>query len=402
LVEVWLPYGTSEIPARIPEERLVDILRPLKAKHPIDAVAEAARLVGSNRELLASAKKAKRICIALGPSGNRELLLQLTRRLIQTLLETGIPRDSLAVLLTTDGLEIDPATLPEITTLRHELSSSATIPIPGGKEDFSAEVNSRFMGADLKILLGELRPHHFLGYSGLCDIVFPGLASAVSSQKQLANRKSLQACDIHKERVNIADSVENLFALGFVLDQTLTPAEMSLGSVSGCLKDLGRTLDQLCAIKLEKTSDIVVMSAGGKPMDETLLRAVETFPAGLATSKRDGAIIVAAECASGHGDTEFYEWCAERKEPRHLELRLRHSFNYPGFKATFTLRAAETHRIYLVSTIPDHYVENVFGMRAARTVNSALQTVQRSLGSDSMISVIPDASRVLPQLVRLT
>jgi nickel-dependent lactate racemase len=106
-------------------------------------------------------------------------------------------------------------------------------------------------------------------------------------------------------------------------------------------------------------------------------------------------LIVAAECPLGHGNTEFHQWCAEHKEARYLEARLRHNFNYQGFKAAFLLRTLENHRIYFVSTIPNHYVENVFGMRAAATVNSALQTAQRSLGSSSKISVIPNASGII-------
>ena len=97
----------------------------------------------------------------------------------------------------------------------------------------------------------------------------------------------------------------------------------------------------------------------------------------------------------GHGDTEFYDWSAEKKQPHHLEARLRHNFNYNGYKAAFLRRLLDSHRVYLVSTMPDHYVENVFGMRASRTVNAALQTAQRTLGSESTISVIPDASRVI-------
>jgi nickel-dependent lactate racemase len=57
-------------------------------------------------------------------------------------------------------------------------------------------------------------------------------------------------------------------------------------------------------------------------------------------------------------------------------------------------RVLQTHRIYLVSTIPDYYVEHVFGMRPSPTVNAALQTAQRAHGSDSTISVIPNALRV--------
>ena len=137
------------------------------------------------------------------------------------------------------------------------------------------------------------------------------------------------------------------------------------------------------------------MSAGGKPTDEFLLTAAETLPVAIPALKKDGVLIVAAECPMGHGNTEFYEWCAERKEPRYLEARLRHNFNYNGFKAVSLLRILERHRTYLVSTLPDHYVETVFGLRASTTVNSALQTVQRSIGSNSTISVIPDATRII-------
>jgi nickel-dependent lactate racemase len=161
------------------------------------------------------------------------------------------------------------------------------------------------------------------------------------------------------------------------------------------MKDLEQPLQTACANTVNQTADIVVMSVGGRPTDESLLRAVETFPAALPSLKRDGVIIVAAECPQGHGDTEFYDWCAERKEVRYLEARLRHSFNYNGFKAAFLSRTLESHRIYLVSTIPDHYVEGIFSMKAAATVNSALQTAQRTLGSDSTISVIPDASSII-------
>jgi len=148
---------------------------------------------------------------------------------------------------------------------------------------------------------------------------------------------------------------------------------------------------------IPKLADIVVMSAGGTPDDESLLQAIETFPTGIGALKRNGALIIAAECGKGHGDTEFYEWTVERKQPHHLEARLRHNFNYDGFKAVYLSRALDSHRIYLVSTIPDYYVENVFGMRASRTVNAALQTAQRALGAESKISVIPDASRLIPK-----
>ncbi len=393
MVEIWLPYGSSEIPARIPEERLVDILRPNKVTSTSDPVAEARKLIESNEHVQGLAREAKRVCLVLGPCGRKEIAIDLTKILLESLAKN--PQTSRTLLLTTDAVELDPNTFPDTKILRHTSASSATVPIYSYKGDFPVQLDSEFVDADLRIVIGELKPHHFLKYSGLCDIVFPGLASETSLQSHLSKRPNFTLPDLHRERIEIANSVNNTFALGLVLDADLNLAQILLGTMPDCVTDLEGSVEQVFLKEVAKPADIVVISAGGAPSDESLLRAIETFPAGLAALKRNGVLIVGAECGRGHGDTEFYDWSAERKEPRHLEARLRHRFNYNGFKAAFLGRILESHRIFLVSTIPDYYVENVFGMKAVRTVNAALQTAQRTLGSDCTISVIPDASRII-------
>jgi len=399
LVEIWLPYGPSEVPARVPEERLVQILKPLRASPQMDMTAEIKRLVESDSGLLRAAKNAHRICLAVGASSNHGLLSDATATLIRSLKEAGIQDQSVMILLTDDAPDIEQSLGSGIQVSRHDPVSSEAKPLDAFKGDFKPSISGSFLDADLKMIVGELRPHHFLELTGLCDIVFPGLASSASGRMQLMDRKNVDISDIHKERMSIASSMQNLLALGFTLDGDLAPAKLSFGELDGCVDSLEPTLKKHCYPTVDKPADIVVMSAGGRPVDETLLRAVETFPAGGTVAKRDGAIIVAAECSRGHGDGDFYEWTAERIEPRHLEARLRYTFNYDGLKATYLRRLVESHRVYLVSTVPDHYVQNTFGLRASRTVNSAIQTAQRALGSDSTISVIPDASAVIPQRV---
>jgi nickel-dependent lactate racemase len=378
---------------------LIDILRTQKPPTAPDTSAETKRLIESNERLQKMTREAKGICIALGPCGNIQLAGDLIKALHQSLAKN--PQVPITILCSPGAVELDPNSLPETKIVRHHPEASPTLPIDSFKGGFSPQLNSQFMSADLKIIVGELKPHPFLNYSGLCDIVFPGTASEISVQNHLSNRTGYSALDLRKERFEITNLVGDVFALGVILDSDKTPVQVALGSITDSLSTLQDASQNLFPRNVTKPADIVVMSAGGTPQDESLLQAVETFPAGLAVLKRNGALIVAAECGKGHGDTEFYEWCAERKEPRHLETRLRHRFNYNGFKAAFLKRTLETHRIYLVSTIPDHYVENIFGMKTARTANAALQTAQRALGSDSTISVIPDASRVIPRLQAL-
>ena len=201
--------------------------------------------------------------------------------------------------------------------------------------------------------------------------------------------------DLHRERAQITELFGDAFALGTLLDADKAPLRFAFGTIQEALTTLQEAMTDLISKTVLKTADIVVISAGGSPQDESLLQAIEIFPTGITALKKNGVLIVAAECGKGHGDTEFYEWTAERKEPHHLEARLRHHYNYNGFKAVYLSRTLNAHRIYLSSTIPDYYVENIFGMKAAVTVNAALQTAQRTIGSDATVSVIPDASRIL-------
>ena len=393
-MELWLPYGLSEIPVRVPDERLIDILKPADTPPVSDPIGETNRLLGSNESFLRKAGEASRVCLVVGSCGSRQLAAELC---LEVLRRVPNPQGSATVLCTEESPQLEADSVGGVRVLNHS-NTSQTASIAAVDSQFTPEVDCDFVNADLRVLIGELRPHAFLKYSGVCDLIFPYLGSEASTRKQLSGRPLSSAEALHEERLQIARSFDNTYVIGFALGLDLQPVKIVFDTVDSGLVSLELTINELTARDVTKRSDIIVMSAGGAPFDTTLARAAETFPVGVEALKRDGALIVSAECQGGHGAGQFYDWSAEHKEPRYLESRLRHHFSYEGCLASVLARTLQTHRVYLVSTIPDHYVENVFGMRAAQTVNGALQSAQRALGSDSTISVIPNASRVTPRL----
>ena len=390
MVEVWLPYGRSEIPVRVPEERLVDILKPDSADSLPDSTKEAAKLLRSNEAFLRKAGEARSICIALGSCGNQQLTNDLTRAVLECVSNGQV---SVTILCTDESLEPDANSVGASRILRHTAKSD-TLECGPLAEGFTPQVNAEFVKADLKVVIGELRPHQFLKYSGLCDLVFPGLGSAASNLAE-SEQVGVTFDSIHGRRIEIAKAVGNLFALGLTLNSELNATAVIFDEIENCLRTLEPIVNNVYSKQVTMRAEIVVMSSGGMPFDVTLARAVEAFPTGLNALRKEGALIVAAECGEGHGGGQFYEWSAEGMEPRYLESRLRHHFNYSGFKASFLGRILQTHRLYLISTIPDHYVETIFGMKPAATVNAAFQSAQRALGSDSTISVIPNGCRLI-------
>jgi len=394
-VEIWLPYGRSEIAVRVPEERLVDILKPESSNPLADPVAKSTELLKSSESFLYKARGASRVCIVLGSCGTKQLTTELTKAVLQFI---SNPQSSTTILCTEESTEPDATSVGGTRVLRHT-TKYETIECAPLEDAFTPQVNSDFVKADLRVVIGELRPHQFLGTAGLCDLIFPYLASEASITAHLAGRTASTLADLHKERLEVAKSFDSVFALGLSLNAELQACSVVFDTLEGCLASLERIVSETYVKQITKRADILVMSAGGAPFDSTLDRSVETFPVGLNALKRDGALIVAAECGQGHGGRQFYDWSTEHKEPRYLESRLRHRFSYDGFKASFLGRTLQNHRVYLVSTIPDHYVENVFDMKPAPTVNAALQSAQRTHGSQSTISVVPNACRVTTRLL---
>jgi hypothetical protein len=380
---------------RVPEERLVDILKPENDNPMADPSTRATELLKSSDPFLSKAHDASRVCIVLGSCGTEKTTVELTKAVLQFIDNV---EGSTTILCTEESGALDSAVAGGARVLRHTPQSETTDCTPLN-ERFTPQVNTEFVKADLRVLIGELRPHEFLGYAGLCDLVFPYLGSDASIATHLSGSSALTPNYLHKERLAIATSFDNVFALGLGLDAELRPSALVFDKIESSLGSLEPIVNKSYSKQITKRVDILVMSAGGTPFDSTLARAVESFQGGLNALKRDGALIVAAECEQGHGGRQFYEWSAEHKEPRHLESRLRHHFNYEGFKASFLGRTIQTHRIYLVSTIPDHYVENVFNMKPSSTVNAALQSAQRVHGSESTISIIPNACRVTTKML---
>ena len=397
MVEIWLPYGSSEIPVRVAEENLLGILKPKAVDPPLDTGNEAKRILDSST-LQDVAKKPGRVCLALGNSANPTLLSELAKQLVERLVANGISSNAITLLCTPDLADIALKELDSLQVVHHDPSHSTTVPVNEFHGEFQPMVNSVFINSDTRIIIAEAKPHQLLGLSGLSDVVFPGLGSNESIRAHLSNRKQKTAPDLLSERIEIANSLQDTSALGFVLGMDSSLARISFGKISTCLSELRQAVQELSTTVVRKPSDIVIMSPGGNPTDKLLSTAAESLPVGLSVLKREGIMIVAAECGGGHGGGEFYDWSAERKEPRYLESRLRHALNYDGLKAALLRRATETHRIYLVSTIPDYQIERIFRMHPAKTLNSAMHLAQHTLGSDSSAIVIPDASRVIPKL----
>ena len=118
----------------------------------------------------------------------------------------------------------------------------------------------------------------------------------------------------------------------------------------------------------------------------------------LGVVKEGGVIILVAECLEGHGNEVFYKWMKEYKNIENVERRLKRKFLLGAHKAYYLFKALKNVKIFLVSTMPSFYTENIFRLRVANSVNLALQSAFKITGKNSKVLVLPYGSLTLPVL----
>jgi nickel-dependent lactate racemase len=170
------------------------------------------------------------------------------------------------------------------------------------------------------------------------------------------------------------------------------------GDLEQAFLEAVKTVDEIYRVTVDRRADIVVTSSGGYPADINLFQAYKALDNALEVAKRNGIIILVAECPEGHGNQVFYDWMVRFGELKAVEREIKRNFVLGGHKAYYLLKALQNHQIILVSSLPDYYAANVFKLKTARAVNDAFTEALKSAGSQAKVWVMPYGNFTLPEV----
>jgi nickel-dependent lactate racemase len=120
-------------------------------------------------------------------------------------------------------------------------------------------------------------------------------------------------------------------------------------------------------IKTSESADITIISAGGISHDFNLYRALCSLENASKVTKRNGTIILAAECSEGLG-AEAFTTLSRVRDLSEFERR----FTYGAEMLRNLKRITKTNKIVLESTLPNYLTEPL-ELTSARTLNEGYQ-----------------------------
>ncbi|WP_455283063.1 hypothetical protein [[Eubacterium] cellulosolvens] len=403
-MEIWIPYGSSEVGVGVKPENLSAIVKP-NPQQPVQnikmEIESALKNVIGNLKLEKKTGEELNLAVIIDSSlGNlffdniKSLVLELCRMLeIHKLVISWRNKEGckkLYQIFQTSGIS-------DIKILDND-NSNATFFSNENLEENKIQKNVSFVDASLRVFIGRGGLDPTWSYKG-----------SISMALRLSDRETREELlrtvltsyfhettfDITrlKESINkLASLIGPCLALDFLVNEEEEIVKILAYLFDDYLIKATNAIDEIYKVTTELASDILVVSTGGSPYDNTLVNSLDAIMLNKDLVKKGGTIILVAECIDGYGNEDFLETTTKHGEFKSIKPLLKKEPGVGKFKAYVLKELLDDYRLCLVSVMPDYYAKNIFKLRTFRTVGDALQSALRVIGKQATITVVPYGS----------
>lgn len=270
-------------------------------------------------------------------------------------------------------------------------------------------VNKEFFMSDTKIVIGNIAPHHFMGYSGGVKTAAIGLAGRQTIETNHAlishpNAKMglFKSNPMRMDVEEIGKMMGVDYAFNLILDHRKIIKQILFGipfdvMISGIQYLYNYMHTDISEYK--DRFDLVIATPGGYPKDINLYQAQKAITHAEYFVKPQGVIILVAQCEQGYGSNDFEYFFKGSKTPDEVI----HDFEMMKFKigphkAFQIAQQAKRNIIFLVSDIPsDDYSGSM--MILCNQVEEALSSSWEFLPANPHVAVLPYAINLMPKIL---
>lgn len=416
--EFHLPYGQGRLSFTLPDTWQIELLAPQKAlalPDPVRAIEQALETpLGGKR--LADFAGARSAAIAINDKTRPVPHGTLLPPLLERLEELGLPPEAITLLIATgthppmgreEFAKVAPLDIIEhYPVISHNAECRDNLAYQGVTERGTPVwINRRFAQADLRIVVGNIEPHQFMGFSGGVKSAVIGLAGKETIDHNHAmmadERARLGRFEDNPARQDV-EEIGHLVGVHFALNAILDEAKEIVGVVAGEPGAVMRhgipLVRELYQVQVCAPFDCIIASPGGHPKDINLYQAQKALAHAALVTREGGIIILAAACSEGTGSQSYEQWMEGMTSYAAVLKR----FKYEGFrvgphKAFQIARDAARVQVLLVSQMSPDFVKRLL-LTPVGSLDEAMALVRDSLPPGARVGVMPWATATIPIL----
>jgi lactate racemase len=262
-------------------------------------------------------------------------------------------------------------------------------------------INKSFYHNDIKIVVGNIEPHHFMGYSGGSKSAAIGLAGRETIRvnhsllmKPESNIGSYETNPTRMDLEEIGDKIGITAVLNVVLNSEKQIVKVLWGTARGVMKVGIPISRKVCQKKIGRLYDLVITSPGGYPKDINLYQSQKAITHVCQIAKEKGTIILVAECSQGLGSQEFENYLGKFSS---LNAVIDHfgniKFEIGPHKAYQLAMQAVRNRIIVVSSLEPNIIRKTH-LEYAPSLSIAMKLAVDNSFNQS-VAVVPFATNTM-------
>lgn len=414
---IQIPYGRSRVSLSVDDSFHVELLTPAKvevAADPLQAVRDALNHPAGGMRL-ADFSQARSVAIAISDKTRPVPHALLLPPLLHALEQLGVPPQAVTLIVAT-GLHapmpesefpqvLPPEILNQYKVISHDATAKDLTSLGKTRLGTPVRVNPIFAKADLRVVVGNLEPHQFMGFSGGVKTAAIGLGGRdtinANHALMLDPRSELARYDGNPAREDVEEIGRMMgvhFALNAVINESKQIVRVLAGKPTAVMREGIPLVLQIYQIRVTAPFDLMVVSPGGHPKDINVYQAQKALGHAARVTRPGGTIILVAACPEGSGSRAYEEWVAGMASHQAvLEGFQREGFRIGPHKAFQIARDAATRRVLVVTDMPPALAQKLL-LSHCPSLGAALTMATCDLPPDSRIGIMPWANATIPTL----
>jgi nickel-dependent lactate racemase len=414
-----LPYGQTHLPLTLPGDLDVTVLAPRDADPLPDLPAVAAAALRDRHGPLDTGllSRARTAAVALSDK-TRPASQEVLRATLAWLGdEVGLRPEAITLLIAngahppmTPGefpLVLPPDLLARHAVISHDCDDDAALAYLGETPRGTPVWISRaFLAADLRVVVGNIEAHQFMGFSGGVKgaaIGLAGRATISANHALLGDPRALAGrYDDNPARQDVED-IGRLagvhLAVNAVLNRDQRVVHVLAGEPLAVMRAGIPLVRALVEVPVPAPFDLAIAAPGGHPKDLNLYQAQKALAHAALVVRAGGAVILVAACGEGAGSAAYEAWMAGMTSHQAVLDRFAgEGFRLGPHKAFLIARdAIRLREVLLVSAMPPETVRRAL-LTPAASLDEAVARALPALGPGARAAIMPAANATVPVL----
>lgn len=335
--------------------------------------------------------------------------------LLQWLANHGIQKEQITFLIATGTHTPIPESdykycLPETICreyriLSHDTDASDLVYLGNTQIGTPVWVNAEFHKVDFRIVVGNIEPHHFMGFSGGMKTAAIGLAGreTINGNHSLLLHPNSRTglFEDNPMRMDV-EEIGRLMDVHLALNVVMNVHKQIVSGYAGNPLDVMKKaipqVNDLNRVPVPHLCDLVIASAGGYPKDINFYQSQKALTHAAMLTRDGGTVILLAACPEGIGSSSYEEFIKGMQSHEEAYERFkRQGFQVGPHKAFLVARDARRVNILLKSEIHPRDVKRLL-LTPVDDPQTAIDAALKFLPDHPHIGIMPIATITIPEI----